>query len=378
MSEAATGTSDRVTLFLCGDVMTGRGIDQVLPHPCDPRLFETHAKSAGEYVALAEAKNGPIPRAADYTYVWGKALSELERRRPDARITNLETAVTRSDTAAPKEINYRMSPENFPCITAAGIDCCVLANNHVLDWEAPGLLETLNALHEAKIAVAGAGRDVREAAMPAVLPVPDVGRVIVFAFGAESSGVPSEWRARRNRPGVNILPGLLPSTVDLIARQVKAVRRGGDVVVVSLHWGPNWGYQISHRQRNFAHSLIERAGVDLIFGHSAHHPKGIEVHRGKAIFYGCGDFLNDYEGIRGYEAFRDDLVLMYFATIDVQRGTLIELAMVPWQIKKFQLSRPSPADAKWLQRVLDRECRKLNTQVVSSVGGALELHWTDS
>jgi len=135
-----------VTLFLCGDVMTGRGIDQILPHPNAPGLHEPSMTSAREYVRLAEATSGPIARPVDFTSIWGDALAELARRRPDVRIINLETAITKSDTWMPKGINYRMHPDNMPCLTAARIDCCVLANNHALDYGAPGLRETLDAL----------------------------------------------------------------------------------------------------------------------------------------------------------------------------------------------------------------------------------------
>ena len=102
-------------LFLCGDVMTGRGIDQILPSPCDPALDEPWVKSALDYVAPAE----------------------LERERPDARIVNLETAVTTSAERAEKGINYRMSPANAACLAAARIDCCVLANNRAARDPAP-------------------------------------------------------------------------------------------------------------------------------------------------------------------------------------------------------------------------------------------------
>ncbi|HWE18139.1 MAG TPA: CapA family protein, partial [Hyphomicrobiaceae bacterium] len=128
-----------ISLFLAGDVMTGRGIDQVLPHPGDPRLYESYVKSAYDYVELAEAANGPIMRPLAFGDIWGDALAELERRRPDARIVNLETAVTRRTEPEPKGINYKMNPANVGAITAAGIDCCVLANNHVLDWGLAGL-----------------------------------------------------------------------------------------------------------------------------------------------------------------------------------------------------------------------------------------------
>ena len=131
-----------VTIFLCGDVMTGRGIDQILPHPSPPRIYEACVTDARTYVQLAEEVNGPIPRPVEFSYIWGDALAELRQAAPDARIINLETSVTRSEQAWPKGINYRMHPDNIGCLTVAGIDVCVLANNHVLDYGYSGLIET--------------------------------------------------------------------------------------------------------------------------------------------------------------------------------------------------------------------------------------------
>src|SRR3974390_3167540 len=112
LTSAQLRTQQPVRIFLCGDVMTGCGIDQVLLHPCDPVLYESYARSAMHYVELAEDANGAIPRQADPSYVWGAALDALYRARPDARIINLETTITRGGTPAPKGINYRMSLEN--------------------------------------------------------------------------------------------------------------------------------------------------------------------------------------------------------------------------------------------------------------------------
>jgi poly-gamma-glutamate synthesis protein (capsule biosynthesis protein) len=82
-----------VRIFLSGDVMTGRGIDQILPQPCDPILHETYATSALHYVQLAEEANGPIPRQVGASYVWGAALDELNWTRPDARVINYRRGV---------------------------------------------------------------------------------------------------------------------------------------------------------------------------------------------------------------------------------------------------------------------------------------------
>lgn len=193
--------------------MTGRGIDQILPYPSDPAIHERYVQSALGYVQIAEEKNGPIPRSVDPSYIWGDALEELDRVKPDARIVNLETAVTRSDDWLDKGINYRMNPGNIACLSAAAIDCCALANNHVLDWGAPGLIETLDALHAAGLKTAGAGRNRLDAQAPAELPVGDNRRVLVFSLGAESGGVPANWAATDRAPGVDFLADLSQRTV---------------------------------------------------------------------------------------------------------------------------------------------------------------------
>ncbi|MBI1989193.1 MAG: CapA family protein [Betaproteobacteria bacterium] len=368
--------SRAVTLFLCGDVMTGRGIDQILPHPGKPQLFEPYMRSAVDYVGLAERATGTINRPVDFAYVWGDALAELERVHPHARIINLETAVTASDDAAPgRSIHYRMHPANTPCLTAAKIDCCVLANNHVLDWGRSGLLETLDALHGAGIRTAGAGRDHAEAAAPAPIELPGRGRVLVFAFGMETSGVSRNWAAGKGEPGVNFLLDLSAQTVDAIARQVGAAKRAGDLVVASIHWGPNWGFAIPREQRDFAHRLIDAAGVDIVHGHSSHHPMAIEIHRGKPILYGCGDLLNDYEGISGYEAYRGDLALMYFPTLDAATGSLARFAMTATQTRHFRVNLAPEDGVHWIEETLNREGRKFGTRMERRPDNTFVLRW---
>jgi poly-gamma-glutamate synthesis protein (capsule biosynthesis protein) len=355
--------------------MTGRGIDQILPHPSKPRIYEPAVSSALGYVGLAERANGPIPYPVDFSYVWGDFLGELRARAPDRRIVNLETSITTSEEALPKGINYRMHPRNVPCLQAAGIDCCVLANNHVLDWGTPGTLETLEALRRAGIATAGAGRDLGEAERPAVLDVGGKGRVLVFGFGSPTSGVPIDWSAGQGRPGVQVLTDLSGQTASRVADRISAQRRPGDLVVASIHWGGNWGYEIPRAQRDFAHRLADSGSVDVLHGHSSHHPKGVEVYRGRPILYGCGDFVNDYEGIEGYEKYRSELVLAYFVTLDASRGILERLEMVPFRTVRFRLQRASRKEAGWLRGVLEREGRDLGTDVDLTPSDALALRW---
>lgn len=368
-------STGEIRLFLCGDVMLGRGVDQIQRHRSDPRLYEGYVRSAVGYVELAERASGPIPRDVAPDYVWGDALAELDRRRPDARIINLETAVTTSGDAWPgKGIHYRMHPGNVGVLTAAAIDCCVLANNHVLDWGHAGLAETLDVLHAAGIRTAGAGRDAAEAAAPAIVDVAGKGRVLVFAFATPDCGTGRDWAATPTRAGVALLPALSDAEIATIAARVREFRRPGDIVVASIHWGGNWGYAVPAAQRDFAHALIDSARIDVVHGHSSHHFKAIEVHRDRPILYGCGDFINDYEGIGGNESFRAELALMYFPALDAAGGALARLALAPTRTRRFRVGRAAGEDARWIGATLGRECGRFGARVEERDGG-LQLAW---
>jgi poly-gamma-glutamate synthesis protein (capsule biosynthesis protein) len=373
-TERIDGTSLR--LFLCGDVMTGRGIDQILPHPSLPEIHEAYLTSAAQYIEVGERVSGPIPRGVDYAYVWGEALPRLEAAAPDLRIVNLETAVTTSDDYWPgKGIHYRMHPANLPVLAAAGIDCCALANNHVLDWGYRGLQETVGALHGKGIRTAGAGTDLDAAAAPAVLVYGAGRRLLVFSLGHTSSGIDESWQAGPGRQGVWWLDKLSSASIDMIGRRVQAARRPGDIVLASLHWGGNWGYGITRRTREFARDLLDHAGVDLVHGHSSHHPLGIEVYRDKLILYGCGDFINDYEGIRGNERYRDDLRVMYLPDLEASTGRLLALEMAVFQSYRFRLRDASAEDLRWLAGELNRESQRLGGAAIAVSDRGLVLRW---
>jgi poly-gamma-glutamate synthesis protein (capsule biosynthesis protein) len=364
-----------VKLCLTGDVMSGRGIDQILRHTGDPRICERWMSSALGYVALAERRSGPIPRRVGPEYVWGDALEVLRAERPDALVVNLETAVTDRGRPWPgKGIQYRMHPANVELLTAAGVDVAVLANNHVLDWSEPGLDQTLEVLDTAGIASVGAGRDRAGAWRAAVRQAPAAARVVVVAAGTASSGIPWDWAADEGRPGVAFLAELSDRAVERIAAVVASAVIGGDVVVVSLHWGPNWGYAIPPEHRRFARALIDRAGAHVVHGHSSHHPLGIEVHRGRLILYGCGDLITDYEGIGGHERYRGELGALYLATVDPGTGLLQGLDLVPTKLERFRLNHPAGQDLEWLAAVLQREGASLGT-TVAAVDGRLSLRW---
>lgn len=340
--------------------MLGRGIDQIMPYPSRPDLHESYVKDARHYVRLAELKNGRIPREADYRYVWGDALAVLHTHKPDVRIANLETSITTSDDFWPsKGINYRMHPKNLPCLAAADIDCCVLANNHVLDWGHAGLRQTLATLEKASIATAGAGANINEASSPARFSLDGQGDVLVFGFADISSGVPDSWRARTDRAGVCLLRDLSIGTARGVAKRIQSHTRPDDIVVASIHWGKNWGYRVSREQRQFAHFLIDNGDVAVVHGHSSHHARPIEIYGDRPIIYGSGDLLNDYEGIGGYELYRPWLSPMYFVTISTLTRRLDRLEIVPMHLRQFRLGQANKEDRRWLRDKLNDSGRHL-------------------
>jgi poly-gamma-glutamate synthesis protein (capsule biosynthesis protein) len=164
-----------------------------------------------------------------------------------------------------------------------------------------------------------------------------------------------------------------PTALLAIARVAQPARQKGDILVASIHWGGNWGYQIGREEVRFAHELIDTAGFDVVHGHSSHHPKAIEIYHEKPILYGCGDFINDYEGIGGYEEFRSDLTLMYLPRMNQLNRSLVDFRLVPFKIRKFQLQRAAMPEADWLQQTLDRESARFGTSLSRSDDGTLEI-----
>ncbi|MFR9802348.1 CapA family protein [Pseudonocardia sp. RS010] len=362
-----------LTIFLSGDVMLGRGIDQILPHPGDPQLRERSVRDARTYVHLAEAAGGAVPQPVEPGWPWGDLAAVLGETAPDARVVNLETAVTTSSSFAPhKAVHYRMHPANLPTLHALHPDVCCLANNHVLDFGTEGLRETLDVLAAAGLRTAGAGRDATEAWRPAVVPLTGGRRLVVLSVAHTSSGVPPGWAATATRPGVALVADDVDRSVDEVVASLAAVHTPDDIAVVSVHRGSNWGYEVGAEQRRFAHGLVD-AGVDLVHGHSSHHPRPVEVHRGRLVLHGCGDLVDDYEGVSGYEEYRADLRLAYLATLDPTTGALRRLRMVPLRSRRLRLQRASAEDAEWLAATLDRAGRPYGSRVRTGAHHLLDL-----
>lgn len=361
------------TLCLCGDIMTAHGIDPLLP-PSETRLPHARSmRSALEYVRAAEAE-APLPRPVCFEYPWGDALALLKREQPDLRLVNLEACITARGSTACQRLLARLPPQQLPTLVALGVDGALLANPHALGWGREGLHDTLASLRQAGIAAIGAGHDRAEAEQEAQWLLPGKSRVRLFAFGHASGGLSGQWAADEATPGVSWLERLDGEAVQRLACRIRGSRQEGDIVLVALHWGGHWGYEVSGEQRRFARALIDEAGVDLVWGNASCHPRPIEVYRGRLILYGVGKFQKNPGAGGEHAALRPDLAALYLPRLCAD-GRLAELRLWPLRVHLFRLKRACASDCQWLARALGQACRCHGTGLEPLPDGSLRLYW---
>jgi len=266
-------------------------------------------------------------KSAPAIYPWGDCLPVLQET--NLRIGNLECAVSdRGDPwhYTPKVFHFRADPKNVQVLKAAGIDIISLANNHSLDFGQRALGDTIRILDGAHIAHAGAGGNIEEASRPAIYKLGG----LKLAMLALTDNEPA-WEAKANQPGVYYCP-IEPDDPRSLALMdaVAKLRQKVDTVIISLHWGPNWGYEPPAEHRSFAHSLID-AGADVIYGHSPHIFRGVEIYKGKPILYSTGDFVDDYAVD---EIERNDESFIF--CLDIKEGRPFKLTLYPTVIDYFQ------------------------------------------
>lgn len=366
------GPQPLTTLCLCGDVMTAQGIEPLLSSVGASAPDDRRLRAALEYVREAEA-DAPLPRPVSFEYPWGDALALLRREQPDLRLVNLEACITARAGFSAHRLTARMPPQHLPALAALGVDGAVLANAHALECGQEGLRDTLACLRQAGIAGIGAGQDREEAEREMQWRLPGKARVRVFAFGHASGGLPAQWAADKARPGISWLEALDEAAVQRLARRIHASREAGDIVLVALHWGSQGAHDVSEEQRRFARALIDEAGVDLVWGNAARHPRPIEVHRGRLILYGVGKFHKD-AAFGGQDSPRPDLAALYLPRLGAD-GSLAELRLWPMRVHLFRLKRACAGDCQWLARALGQACRRHGTGLEPMHDGSLRLFW---
>ena len=297
-SDDAKALADRsknnktITIGLAGDTMLGRLVNDVI------------------------AQKG-------YSYLWGNTLPILKEN--DFNIVNLETTLTKSIQAVPKVFNFKSDPQNVRALINAHIDIVSLANNHSKDFGNEGLLETISVLDNAGIKHVGAGKNIETARKPVIVSKNDITIGIIGATDNEPT-----WQAGPDTPGTNYFS---PDNIDSLLYDITALKKQVDIVIVSLHWGPNMKEQPSALFKKIAHEMID-AGADIIHGHSAHIFQGIEIpENNKLILYDTGDFLDDYAVDN---ILRNDRSFLFI--IEIDKNGPKRLNLIPIQISYMQVN----------------------------------------
>jgi poly-gamma-glutamate capsule biosynthesis protein CapA/YwtB (metallophosphatase superfamily) len=231
----------------------------------------------------------------------------------DLTLANFENPVIRNAVWHPDAASFTGDLRLMPILQQAGIDGVTLGNNHILDAGASGLEETMGHLDDADIAYAGAGMNLAAARKPMIF---DLGGTKVGVLSYQ--GVPSydwAWAA-------NASPGTAPLKEELMREDVQRLRPKVDLVVVMPHWGKEYLASPEPWQVTFAHAAVD-AGADLIIGDHAHWPKGIEVYKGKSIFYGVGNFLFD-------QSWSEETSTGIFAEITLYGDRVIQSRPIPF------------------------------------------------
>ena len=306
---------------------------------------------------------------SDRTAVWGDLLPTLWSA--DLAMANLECALTRSTTewrdSGRKAFYFRAPPAAVEVLAVAGIDVVSLANNHILDFEARGLRETIEALDGAGIAHAGAGTD-RAAAVRPALADADGLRVALVACADH----PVEWAAEDDRPGIHLVRIGSATDLERVARVIAGAREAADVVVLSLHWGPNMRERPPAEFRSFARAAVD-AGADVVWGHSAHVVQGIEFHQGNPILYDTGELVDDYAVDPDL---RNDLGALFL--LHAREGRVDEVALMPLRIDDMSVRRATGEDREWFVRRITRLCAELGTSIAVAPDGRLIARAADA
>ena len=311
---------------LTGDVMLGRLVDDHYSQP-----------------------------GTDAASIWGTMAERL--RDIDGLIINLECALSTRGTPwteTHRPFHFRATPDwATEALTAAGVDFACLANNHLLDFREPALLDTIDALNAVDIEHAGAGKTLPAARAPALVTIGGLEVAVVAA----TDNTP-EYAAGPDSPGVCHLDFDPDDEVTQVAMEEMigdARALDPDLVVASVHGGPNMKTGPSDTLRAFHRWLAER--VDLVHGHSAHVFQGVEVVDGTPILHDCGDFVDDY---RVDDALRNDRGFLFVA--DADASGVQSLRLEPIEICDRTVHAAEERVAEWCRDTMRHRSESFGTE----------------
>ncbi|MDR4510262.1 MAG: CapA family protein [Nitrososphaeraceae archaeon] len=241
-------------------------------------------------VMLGRLVNNVLPKE-NFKYVWGNTIEIIQKA--DFSLLNLECAISSKGKEWKKTFkvfHFRAHPNAIKVLKSASIDYVALANNHILDYDVEGLVDTIDLLDKYNISHSGAGKDLKNATKPAfiekkikinqdkhkklnVKKYENIKDSIRIGLISLTDNQP-EWEAYPNSPGVNYIPLTLQQNIysDRLENSILEAKKQSDLVIVASHVGPHFREMPSNTYVNFAHKIID-FGADIYWGHSNHTPK---------------------------------------------------------------------------------------------------------
>lgn len=298
----------------------------------------------GRLVNIAISERG-------YSYPWGNILSLLSST--DLNLVNLETTLTTSIDVVPKTFNFKADPDKVQTLQVGNIHAVNIANNHILDFGESGLIETIRTLDQAGIAHVGAGINIQEAKRPIIYAKNGI-RIGIIGY----ADYPQEWAATDTKPGINYIQ---IGDIATIQNDIAQLRKEVDIIILSIHWGPNMRQRPTQEFRDFAHAIID-AGVDILHGHSAHVFQSLEQYHNGLILYDTGDFVDDYAVT---QSLRNDWALFFEIMVE-KRGTkakITQLKMIPLLINNMQVNKAEGQTANNILEKIRLLSQEFNTSI---------------
>lgn len=304
---------EKINIIAVGDIMLGRRVGS----------------------GLEKQKDG-------YIYAFEEVADTL--RKGDVIFGNLEDPITESTTSLDKngKIILKAKPAALSAIQYAGFNLLSLANNHMLDYYARGLLDTMDLLDSAGIRHSGAGRNIDDARKLCVIEKKGIKTgLLSYTDMAETvfNGNPRiSFAAGEDKAGV------APRVFEYIREDIGYAQKDADILIISLHWGIEESFEVTDDQRKFAHDLID-LGADMVLGHHPHQFQGMEIYNGKLIAYSLGNFIFDQNDPENQESFILDM--------DFTKEGLTALSAIP--VRTIGKIRVVPQTGTNASGLLDRE-----------------------
>lgn len=313
---------NNIKIIALGDIMLGRGVGNIL------------------------RKNGINLAYEDFKNIFEDS---------DILFGNLESPISDKGKKLPgKGICLRARPEMIEVLKKAGFDLVSLANNHIVDYDSEGLIDTINILEENSIGYVGAGENIHEARKPYIMDIKDTS--VGFLAYEKFAHIYYSNSYKRRFVATEDTPGTAPLDIDVILEDIGYIKDKVDTVIVSLHWGVEESNNITEEQRKLAHKLIDN-GVDIILGHHPHVIQPIEIYKGKPIVYSMGNYIFDQND----ENNKQGMVV----SISIEDKDIKEIKAIPLYIKnKSNPIIPKGEKGKYIMNKIINLSKKVNTEGV--------------